>query len=298
MEKKIEMSNERFLEKIEYYSNITTGFTVDYITGLKAEKRIEEAMLYSLGGGKHIRPALLLGAFNIFGEDEYEKALPFASALEMIHTYSLIHDDLPAMDDDDMRRGKPSSHIKYGEALAILAGDALLNCAARCMLENISYNDYGSLKAANIIMKSAGAEGMIGGQCMDLKGAETKHTLRKMYFLKTGALIKAAATAGAVIANCNKQEEHSIMEYAENAGYAFQLTDDLLDVYGNADIIGKPTGSDKKNSKVTIVSLMGKAETEKVLAEVLAKALKQLDEIDKDTWFLEELMKFIVERKD
>ncbi len=291
------MNRDNFREKFDIYSRLSTGFIVDYLDSRNYEDKIKEAMLYSLFGGKHLRTALMMGAFSVFSDETFERVIPFAAAIEMIHTYSLIHDDLPAMDDDDLRRGRPSNHKKFGEATAILAGDALLNTAAECMLESISAGDARGLKAALIIMKASGAEGMIGGQSLDLAGVTNESDLRRMYSMKTGALISAATVAGAVLAGCGKAEERHITAFAEKAGYAFQVKDDLLDVYGNTDIIGKPTGSDSKNSKITIVSLFGEEKSVKLLEETATGALKELDRIDADTWFLRELMAFIVERK-
>ncbi|MBN1623605.1 MAG: polyprenyl synthetase family protein [Clostridia bacterium] len=291
------MSRDIFREKLDYYSKICTGFIVDYLDSRKLEGKIKEAMYYSLSGGKHLRPALMMGTFSIFSKESLDKVLPFAAAIEMIHTYSLIHDDLPAMDDDDLRRGRASSHKKFGEAIAILAGDALLNTAAECMLENISENDIRGLNAALIIMKAAGAEGMIGGQSLDISGVRTEKELQRMYSMKTGALLLASAAAGAVLGGCSKADERHIHNFAESAGYAFQVKDDLLDVYGNKYIIGKPTGSDQRNSKVTMVSLLGEARAVELVKENAVNALTELDKIKEDAWFLRELMTFIVNRE-
>jgi len=291
------MSREGFIERLEYFSTISTGFIIDYINSRGFETAVKETMLYSVQGGKRLRPALLLGAFSSFSNDSLAAALPFAAAIEMIHTYSLIHDDLPAMDDDDMRRGKPSNHIQFGEAEAILAGDALLNAAAECMLENLVDAGEPGQRASVIIMKAAGAEGMIGGQSLDIAGVHTKQQLKKMYSMKTGALLKASAVAGAVLGGCSHGEEKYIGDFAEHLGFAFQIKDDLLDVSGDSGIMGKPTGSDEGNNKTTIVSLSGIHETEKLLDETAGEALKELRKVEADTWFLQELMKFIVQRK-
>ncbi|HPJ22241.1 MAG TPA: polyprenyl synthetase family protein [Clostridia bacterium] len=291
------VASERFIQRLGYYSNLSTGFTVDYFDARKFEKKIKEAMHYSLSGGKHLRPSLLLGVYSVFSDDSLDKALPFAAALEMIHTYSLIHDDLPAMDDDDLRRGKPSSHRMFGEAMAILAGDALLNTAAECMLSGIEDFEARGTMAALEIMKAAGAEGMIGGQVLDMAGLSSLEELRRMYSMKTGALIKAAAVAGSILGGGSDSSIRSMEAFAEKAGFAFQIKDDLLDVFGNKDIIGKPTGSDMKNGKITIASLLGVDEATRLMYETAAGALEELGKISEDTWFLEELMDFIINRE-
>ena len=291
------MMNDRLRERIDYYSELTTGFIVEYINGKDMEGKLREAMLYSLSGGKHLRPALLMGSFNVFTNDSFDKAIPFAAAIEMIHTYSLIHDDLPAMDDDSIRRGRPSNHVRFGEAMAILAGDALLNCAVECMLEDINEGDSNELDAVRIIMRAAGSGGMIGGQSLDLEGVSSESEFRRMYSMKTGALLRAAALSGATLGGCNSSDKKHVVEFAEKAGFAFQIKDDLLDVYGNVDIIGKPTGSDEKNNKVTLGSMIGKRKAEELLKKTEIDALKALGKINEDTWFLEELMGYIIKRK-
>ncbi len=219
-----------------------------------------EAMRYSLlDAGKRIRPILALEFCRAAGGNP-EDAMPFACGVEMIHTYSLIHDDLPCMDDDDLRRGKPSCHIKFGEANALLAGDALQPLAFETMLSGSKIRPDLTLKAANTLAHACGAAGMVGGQMIDLEN-EGRHVgldeLRIMDSGKTGAIIKAACVMG-VIAAGGSDEMISIAEkYAENVGIAFQITDDILDVTSTAEVLGKPVDSDVGNDKSTYVSLMG-----------------------------------------
>lgn len=291
-------NRERFRERTEYYSRLTTGYIIDFINGRDIPVGLRESMLYSIKGGKRLRPAILMGSAMVFDSSIEPEVLPYAAAMEMIHTYSLIHDDLPAMDDDDMRRGQPANHIEFGEANAILAGDALLNSAAECMLINMDISDDRGLRAAAVILDAAGPGGMIGGQNLDLKGVTTEKELKKMYSLKTGALIKAAATAGSILGGCSSRDEKQINEYAELAGYAFQIKDDILDVSGNEDIIGKPAGSDARNNKITIVSMFGLKRATVLVEKTAQKAIDVLSGINGDTWYLEEIVRFITERKD
>lgn len=261
------------------------------------QKKIYEAMAYSVfAGGKRLRPVLLLEACNICGGDEAE-AMPFACAMEMIHTYSLIHDDLPAMDNDDLRRGRPTSHIKFGEATAILAGDALLNKAFETMAQSGSAN---ALKAIGIIAKSSGTEGMIGGQIVDME-SEGKEidldTLRYLHSLKTGAIIRSACVAGAVLGGGDETAVRAMDEFAINLGIAFQIRDDILDVTGSEEELGKPIGSDKEQGKNTYVSLLGLEKSEELVAEYSAKAKAALTPFGDKAKFLLAMTDYLVDRK-
>ncbi|MVB12982.1 Farnesyl diphosphate synthase [Caprobacter fermentans] len=222
-----------------------------------------QAMRYSLLlGGKRIRPILLLEFCGACGGDQ-ESAIPFACALEMIHTYSLIHDDLPCMDDDSMRRGKPSNHVVFGEARALLAGDALLTMAFETMLSQDSIASVGpqrAARAAGILARASGAYGMAGGQMIDLQSEDQKipaDTLIYMDECKTGTLIVAAAKMGCVLADAEEEKLHAAEKYAKSIGLAFQIQDDILDVEGEQDSLGKPIGSDLENGKSTYVSILG-----------------------------------------
>lgn len=231
-----------------------------------------DSMRYSLlAGGKRVRPVLVLEFCRLCGGDT-EAALPFACAVEMIHTYSLIHDDLPCMDNDAMRRGRPSNHVVYGEAEALLAGDALLTLAFETMLSPESIGAVGAehaAEAAGVLARAAGARGMAGGQEIDLKNGGkrlTEDTLRHMDELKTGALICAAADMGCVLAGASREKRNAAALYASSIGLAFQIVDDILDETESTEEIGKPAGSDRGNEKNTYVARMG---TERARAEVL-----------------------------
>ena len=229
---------------------------------------IYEAAAYSLlGGGKRLRPMLLLAAFEaVSGNDDattpaFSCALDFACAVEMIHTYSLIHDDLPAIDNDDMRRGRPTNHIVYGEAMAILAGDSLLNLAYETMLNACAkYQPQNGLAAAAEVARFAGIQGMIGGQVMDVHTEGTpigEETLLYIHRNKTAALISAAITAGAILGKASDRQLEEYKTAALDMGIGFQIIDDILDVVGDAASLGKHIGSDAKNGKNTYVSLFG-----------------------------------------
>lgn len=225
--------------------------------------RVMEAMRYSAAnGGKRVRPILTLEFARLCGL-EVRAALPFACAVEMIHTYSLIHDDLPCMDNDDMRRGKPSCHIEFGEDTALLAGDGLLTLAFEVMLREYDpkcISPRSAITAAALLASNSGVNGMIGGQVIDLM-SEGKtidiETLRTMDRLKTGALIDAACRMGCVIAGAPREKLDAAGSYAAALGLAFQIVDDILDVTGSTEELGKPVGSDAENKKSTYVSLLG-----------------------------------------
>jgi geranylgeranyl diphosphate synthase type II len=218
-----------------------------------------EAMLYSLmAGGKRLRPVLLLAACDMAG-GSLEESIPFACALEMIHTYSLIHDDLPGMDNDDLRRGRPTNHKVYGEGLAILAGDGLLNGAMELVLSaSLKFKDFKGVKAAEILIRHAGITGMIAGQTMDvtMEGrTPTEKLVSYIHTHKTSDLIQAAVEAGMVLAGCSEAEIESGRMFGYHLGIAFQIVDDLLDVTGDPEVLGKNTGKD--DNKLTWVALRG-----------------------------------------
>ena len=223
-------------------------------------KIIYDSCSYSLNiGGKRIRPILLSLSYHIYKED-YKKVMPMAAAIEMIHTYSLIHDDLPCMDNDDLRRGKPTNHVKFQENIAVLAGDALLNEAMIIMMDYALKNKDNSLKAAYEITVAAGAEGMIGGQVVDIisEGKKiSKDELQYMHCKKTGALIKASILAGAILANAPECDLEYLEEYGDKLGLVFQIKDDILDVVGDAKVLGKNTHSDEDHNKTNFISVFG-----------------------------------------
>ena len=261
-------------------------------------KKVIDAARYSLLlGGKRIRPVIMLEFCKALGGKQ-EEAIDFSIALEMIHTYSLIHDDLPCMDNDDLRRGKPSCHIKFGEDIALLAGDTLLTTAFS-VASNANVSDDKKVKAISVLAKRAGANGMIGGQVMDLDFEVNKpdiNSLRVMYLRKTGALLSAAAEIGAIIAGADENTIQTAANYALNVGLAFQIIDDILDITGDEKTLGKPIGSYLENDKTTFVSLVG-MEKAKAKAEMLTKeAIGLLDLIGGDTEFLKELTLFLLDR--
>lgn len=263
------------------------------------EDIVHKAMKYSLSvGGKRIRPVLVLEFCSICGGD-INKALPFAAALEMVHTYSLIHDDLPCMDDDDTRRGMPSCHIKFGEEYALLAGDALLTRAFGVLCQSGATSDQ-IVKAVSLLSDLAGVNGMIGGQVVDLKNEDkpcTIETLEIMDSLKTGALIKCAALLGVIASGGSQAEYEAAEKYASYLGHAFQIVDDILDVIGDEKELGKPIGSDKDSGKSTYVSVLGIEESQKYANEITQKAIDALEIFGSKADNLRELALSMAKRK-
>ena len=267
------------------------------------EDIVHEAMKYSLSiGGKRIRPILVLEFCRVCG-GKVEDALPLAAALEMIHTYSLIHDDLPCMDNDDMRRGMPSCHIKYGYEYALLAGDGLLTAAFGVIVDSdfAKKNPTAAIKAVSLLSSLAGANGMIGGQVIDLKN-ENRHTgietLSKMDELKTGALIKCASMLGGLAAGADEEKMLAAITYAEKIGQAFQIVDDILDVTGDEKSLGKPIGSDKESGKSTYVTLLGIEEAQKYADKLTDEAVESLDAFGTESEFLKELAYKLAKREN
>ncbi len=240
-----------YQEAIETYLN-------GLFTAQKPYSQLYEAIRYSiLGGGKRIRPVLTL-EFARLGGINWRLALPFACALELVHNYSLIHDDLPCMDDDDLRRGKPTTHKAYGETLAILAGDALQPEAFRLILEAPALSGERKLDAMRVLVHACGADGMVAGQVLDtLCPIENTEQLRHMEELKTGCMIAAAAELGCAASGMNAGMRNLAVQYAKDLGLAFQIRDDMLDVEGDAAVFGKPIGSDKEEGKFTFVDALG-----------------------------------------
>lgn len=263
---------------------------------------IHEAMSYSVfAGGKRLRPVLCLASAEALGK-ESRPLLPAACALEMIHTYSLIHDDLPAMDNDDYRRGKLTNHKVYGEGMAVLAGDALLTLAFEVL------SDYGArcgepLRALQVIREvaqAAGTLGMIGGQAVDLKSegkAIEKETLTYIHTHKTGALFLASLRAGAILSGASEKELQAVSGYAGHFGLAFQITDDLLDIEGEEAKLGKSVGSDVKNNKATYPALYGLEQSRILAREAVEKALQSLQPLKGDTEPLVMLAQYLLERE-
>lgn len=260
-----------------------------------------DAMRYSVrNGGKRVRPMLVLEFCRVCG-GKVENALPFACAVEMIHTYSLIHDDLPCMDDDDMRRGKPSCHKQFGEAYALLAGDGLLTLAFETLTraENIESSDI--VRAVKALSSLSGIRGMIGGQVIDLLSEDGKPDdalLRRIDRLKTGALIQASVRLGCIAAGVTDETILRAADvYAESIGLAFQIVDDILDVTSSTEMLGKPVGSDEKNDKVTFVKLLGLEKCKALADELTQSAVQTLNDLPGDTAFLADFANALAARK-
>ncbi len=262
---------------------------------------IYKAMNYSVhAGGKRIRPVIMLAAAELVCGN-HEGVMPFACALEMIHTYSLIHDDLPCMDNDDLRRGKPTNHKVYGEAMAVLAGDALLTKAFEIMLKNSQMTPNMTLAAMSEIANASGTEGMIGGQVIDIE-SENKQidaiTLMTLHLNKTAALIMAAAKVGALLGGGSREDLLALEEFSRYLGIAFQIKDDILDVEGNVETLGKNTGTDKENEKSTFVSIYGLEQSKNILDDYTKKAIDALLPYGEKAMFLTELAKFLLARQN
>ena len=264
-----------------------------------------ESMRYSLfAGGKRIRPILCLAGAEAVdsGEQTRHRALPVACALECIHTYSLIHDDLPAMDDDDLRRGKPTNHTIFGEAAAILAGDGLLTFAFDLLSGPASagISDQARIRIVQTIARAAGPLGMVGGQSLDMlyQGQQVGYDeLRRIHRSKTGALITASVLCGAILAGASDEQETALKGYGDNIGLAFQIVDDLLDVEATTAELGKPAGSDVKSDKVTYPSLFGKDTSRTMAREAVQEAVAALAVFDRQADPLRALAQYIVDRK-
>ena len=263
---------------------------------------IMEAMEYSLmAGGKRLRPMLMMETYQLF--DGSCKAIrPFMAAIEMIHTYSLVHDDLPAMDNDEYRRGRKTTHIVYGEDMGILAGDALLNYAFETAFKAFVMDSKDSLligRALSVLGEKAGIHGMIGRQVIDVK--ETGHAVSKeildtIYVLKTSALIEASMMIGAIFGGASEEEVKKVEKIARYVGIAFQIQDDILDVTSTEEVLGKPIYSDEKNEKTTYVTLMGVEGAKKVVEEYSAKAIDLLHQLSGKNEYLEQLLIQLIHR--
>ena len=267
------------------------------------QKLIMEAMTYSLlAGGKRLRPMLMQETYRLFDGDS--KAIhPFMAAIEMIHTYSLVHDDLPAMDNDEYRRGRKTTHVVYGEDMGILAGDALLNYAFETAFQSFTEEPDEALtigKALAVLGRKAGIYGMIGGQVIDVKetgNAVGREVLDTIYELKTSALIEASMMIGAILGGASEEEVKSVEQIAKNVGIAFQIQDDILDITSTTEVLGKPVHSDEKNNKVTYVSLVGAPAAASRVKELSDHAVELLDDLDRKNGFLDLLVESLVSRR-
>ena len=291
------------IEPEEYGALIREGLETYVPEEKLPQGSLFRAMRYSLfAGGKRVRPVLLLEFCGVCGGDQ-KAALPFACAVEMVHTYSLIHDDLPCMDDDDLRRGKPSNHVAFGEARALLAGDALLTKAFETMLSAEAVERVGAdraAEAAGLLASASGAYGMAGGQMIDLESEGKRidaDALIRMDECKTGALIEAAAKMGCVLAGAGREELRAAGAYAKSLGLAFQITDDILDVQGDPAATGKPVGSDAEKEKSTYVSILGIDRARELAAQLTAAAVQALGVFGGRGAYLQKLAVQLSERK-
>lgn len=283
------------------YEAMVNGALSGQLSGLgEIPEILFKAMDYSLSaGGKRLRPVLLLAACDMAGGD-LAQALPFACALEMIHTYSLIHDDLPAMDNDDLRRGKPTNHKVFGEDVAILAGDGLLSAAFELMLRAAcAMGDMRGTRAAEAIARRAGVTGMVAGQTIDVTQEGTEPTLEKVQYIhahKTADLLTAPLEAGLILAGADEEQIKAGVDYGYHLGMAFQMVDDLLDVEGDASLMGKNTGMDAALGKLTWIAVRGAAQTRLDAAEHIRQAVKALEPFGQSMNFLKDLAQSTLKR--
>lgn len=268
-----------------------------------SQGRLAQAMAYSLlAGGKRIRPILCLAAADAVGAPDPDPFLHPACSIELIHTYSLIHDDLPAMDNDDLRRGKPTCHIQFDHATAILAGDALLTMAFQILSDpalSAVISPEQQVQLIHVISSAAGPEGMVMGQMMDIlnEGLQISLSqLRKMHSLKTGALFEAAVVAGAILAGGDHHQITALRTYGRNIGIAFQVADDILNVEGNPELMGKSVGTDETGNKCTYPSIMGMEASRRFALDLIDNALKVIDDFDKRALPLREIAGYIINR--
>lgn len=297
------MNKKAFLKELKRKVNIIEEALSQYLPGEdEYPETIHQSMRYSmLAGGKRLRPVLVLAAAEAVGGD-VKKVIPAACAIEMIHTYSLIHDDLPAMDDDNYRRGKPTNHVVYGEAIAILAGDALLTLAFEVLSSLVEEPGIAPQKVLRVIKEislAAGSRGLIGGQVVDI-GSEnldiSAETLKYIHIHKTGALFKAALKTGAILSSASEEQITALSRYAHFLGLGFQITDDILDIEGDTEKLGKPVGSDIKKKKATYPSIFGLQEAKQMAREAVAESLMSLEGFDERADFLREMARYLLER--
>lgn len=267
------------------------------------QKEIMEAMNYSMtAGGKRVRPLLMLEAYQMFGGRDNGLIEPFMAAIEMIHTYSLVHDDLPAMDDDEYRRGRKTTHVVYGEDMGILAGDALLNYAFETALKVNASEDKlpAFISALKILARKPGIYGMIGGQVIDVKAVNqplTKEKLEVIHQLKTSALIECSMMIGAILAGATMEQVKKMEQAANRVGLAFQIQDDVLDVTSSSEVLGKPVHSDEKNNKTTYVTLVGIEKAKEDVESYSKEAISLIRETGCQNEFLEEFIMKLINRE-
>lgn len=293
---------EELQQKVEHINDVLEKF----LPAEEGQQRIIfEAMNYSVrAGGKRLRPILMEETYNMFGGSS-AVIEPFMAAIEMIHTYSLVHDDLPAMDNDEYRRGKKTTHAVYGEAMGILAGDALLNLAYETAAKafDMEVADTRVARAFAVLAKKAGVYGMVGGQVVDVESEKsddcsiTREKLDFIYRLKTGALIESSMMIGAILAGASSDEVSRVEQIAAKLGLAFQIQDDVLDVTSTLEVLGKPVGSDEKNNKATYVTFEGLDKAVSDVERISKEAEEQLDDLGYDDAFLKELFEYLIHRE-
>lgn len=293
---------EELQQKVEHINNVLEKF----LPAEEGQQRIIfEAMNYSVrAGGKRLRPMLMEETYHMFGGSS-AVIEPFMAAIEMIHTYSLVHDDLPAMDNDEYRRGKKTTHAVYGEAMGILAGDALLNLAYETAAKafDMEVTDARVARAFTVFAKKAGVYGMVGGQVVDVESEKsddcpiTREKLDFIYRLKTGALIESSMMIGAILAGASSDEVSRVEQIAAKLGLAFQIQDDVLDVTSTLEVLGKPVGSDEKNNKATYVTFEGLDKAVSDVERISKEAEEQLDDLGYDDAFLKELFEYLIHRE-
>lgn len=293
---------EELQQKVEHMNNVLEKF----LPAEEGQQRIIfEAMNYSVrAGGKRLRPILMEETYHMFGGSS-AVIEPFMAAIEMIHTYSLVHDDLPAMDNDEYRRGKKTTHAVYGEAMGILAGDALLNLAYETAAKSFGMEvaDARVARAFAVLAKKAGVYGMVGGQVVDVESEKsddcpiTREKLDFIYRLKTGALIESSMMIGAILAGASSDEVSRVEQIAAKLGLAFQIQDDVLDVTSTLEVLGKPVGSDEKNNKATYVTFEGLDKAVSDVERISKEAEEQLDDLGYDDAFLKELFEYLIHRE-
>ena len=293
---------EELQQKVEHINNVLEKF----LPAEEGQQRIIfEAMNYSVrAGGKRLRPILMEETYHMFGGSS-AVIEPFMAAIEMIHTYSLVHDDLPAMDNDEYRRGKKTTHAVYGEAMGILAGDALLNLAYETAAKafDMEVADTRVARAFAVLAKKAGVYGMVGGQVVDVESEKsddcsiTREKLDFIYRLKTGALIESSMMIGAILAGASSDEVSRVEQIAAKLGLAFQIQDDVLDVTSTLEVLGKPVGSDEKNNKATYVTFEGLDKAVSDVERISKEAEEHLDDLGYDDAFLKELFEYLIHRE-
>ena len=293
---------EELQQKVEHINDVLEKF----LPAEEGQQRIIfEAMNYSVrAGGKRLRPILMEETYHMFGGSS-AVIEPFMAAIEMIHTYSLVHDDLPAMDNDEYRRGKKTTHAVYGEAMGILAGDALLNLAYETAAKafGMEVADTRVARAFAVLAKKAGVYGMVGGQVVDVESEKsddcsiTREKLDFIYRLKTGALIESSMMIGAILAGASSDEVSRVEQIAAKLGLAFQIQDDVLDVTSTLEVLGKPVGSDEKNNKATYVTFEGLDKAVSDVECISKEAEEQLDDLGYDDAFLKELFEYLIHRE-